>query len=180
MTKLKLLTAALLGSVNPLYTPFANTNAGRKLYMVAAAQATVPANAAAYAGLTWVEIKGVGSVGETGSSTNILTYDTWDTDVIDKAKGMTDAGSPTIELARIPTDTGQIALRAAALTNLKYAFKIEGNDEPEVGGTPSIFYHYGLVGGPTRPNGRNEDFDLEVFTLGLTARETVVQPADAP
>ena len=49
MTKLKTLTAALLGSVNPLYTPFANTNAGRKLYMVAAAQATVPADAAAYA-----------------------------------------------------------------------------------------------------------------------------------
>lgn len=181
MTKLKLLTGALLGSISPLMTPFANTNAGRKLYMYATAVASAPADAAAYAALTpWVEIKGVGEHGETGSSTNILSYDTWDTDVIDKAKGMTDAGSPTIELARIPTDAGQIALRAAALTNLKYAFKIEGNDEPEVGGSPTIIYNYGLVAGPTRPNGRNEDFDLEVFTLGLTARETVVAPADAP
>lgn len=178
--KLKLLTAALLGSAHALRTPFANTNAGRTLWMCATSQPTAPANAAAYAGLTWVQIKGVGEVGETGSSTNILTYDTWDTDVIDKAKGMTDAGSPTIECARIALDDGQIALRAAANTNLKYAFKIEGNDEPEVGGSPSIFYHYGLVSGPTRPNGRNEDFDLEVFTLGLTAKETVVAPADAP
>lgn len=178
MKKLAFLTATLLRV--PMVTPFANTNAASKLFMQAAAVTTTPANEAAWAALTWVEIKGVGSVGEMGTSTNILTYDTWDTDVIQKAKGMTDAGSPTVELARIPLDAGQIALRAAALTNLNYAFKIERNDEPEVGGTPTLIYTLGLVAGPTRPMGRNEDFDLEVFTLGLQVRELVVAPADAP
>lgn len=32
------------------------------------------------------------------------------------------------------------------------------------------------MSGPTRPNGQNEDFDLEVFTLGLVQEEIVVNP----
>lgn len=169
-------------------TAFANSNAGSKLYI-----ATVDsdpdnplvtpdnvANAAAYAAFDWTEVKGVGSHGEIGTQTNILTYDTWADSVTDKAKGMSNAGDPEIELARIPLDPGQIALRIAASTNLKYSFKIERNDAPEVGGTPTIIYNRGLVVGPRRPMGRNEDFDLEIFTLGLVQLETVVAPADAP
>jgi hypothetical protein len=157
----------------------ASTQAGRKLYVCSTPQPT-DLNAAAFAALTWVQVKAVGAHGEAGSNTNILTYDTWDTDVIQKSKGITDAGSPEIELARIPTDAGQIILRAAALTDFNYAFKVEGNDEPEPGGTPTIIYNRGIVTGPKRPMGRNEDFDLEVYTLGLNQREVVVAPADAP
>lgn len=168
-------------------TAFANANAGSKLYI-----ATVNAdpdnpdpqqtalNQAAFEALDWTQIAAVGSHGEVGSQTNILTYDTWDTDVIQKAKGMTDAGSPEIELARVYNDNGQIALRLAAATNLNYAFKIERNDEFEVGGSPTIIYNRGLVTGPRRPMGRNEDFDLEIFTLALQQREIVVDPAAAP
>lgn len=161
---------------------FFNTNAGRKLYICTTPQPAAPANAAAYALLTWVLVGGVGSVGETGSKTNILSYDTWDDDVVLKAKGLTDAGSPTIEVARDAEDAGQNALRAAALTNFNYAFKITGNDAPnaDVGSLPSIRYNYGLVSGPTQPNGRNEDFDLEVFMLGLQSRQITVAPYDAP
>lgn len=176
-TDMKLL-ALLRASCAP---GFFNTNAGKKLYIC-----TTPKpddlDAAAFALLTWVQIKGVGSHGEAGTSTNILTYDTWDTDVAQKAKGISNAGDPTIELSRDPDDAGQVALRAAALTNFNYAFKIEGNDKPtsEVGATPTIIYNRGLVVGPRRPLGRNEDFDLEVFTLGLNQREVVVNPIDPP
>lgn len=156
---------------------FFNTNAGRKLYICTTPQ---PANLtqAAFEGLTYVLISGVGSVGETGSSTNILSYETWDDAVVQKAKGMTDAGSPEIEVARDPNDTGQNALRAAALTNLNYAFKLEGNDKPNTGGTakPTTRYNRGLVAGPKQTNGRNEDFDLEVFTLGLQQLQITVAP----
>jgi hypothetical protein len=156
---------------------FANTNAGRKLFMC-----TTPQPAAltqvAYAALVWLEIKGVGSLGETGSKTNILSYDTWGDDVIQKAKGMTDAGSPEIESAYDPDDAGQNALRAAALTNLNYAFRVDGNDQPNtnVGSKPTIRYNRGLVSGPTQPNGRNEDFVVEKFTLGLQQRQITVPP----
>lgn len=126
--------------------------------------------------LTWVLVGQVGSVGETGLTTNIVTYDTLDTEVTQKAKGISNAGDPTVECARKYDDAGQIAMRAAAKTNFNYAFKLERNDAPDAETTNTIIYNRGLVTGPTRPNGRNEDFDLEVFTLGLQQDEIVVNP----
>jgi hypothetical protein len=155
---------------------FFNTNSGSKLYVCATPQSN-DLTQSQFEGLTWVQVKGVGSHGETGQSTNILTYDTWDTVVIQKAKGMTDAGSPEIELARIPTDPGQTIMRAIAQTNLNYAFKIERNDKNTPNGTGTIRYNRGLVVGPKEPQGRNEDFDLEVFTLGLQQLQITVDPS---
>lgn len=157
-----------------------NTNAGSKLYVCATPQPT-DLNAAGYAALTWVLVSGVGSVGETGDNTNILNYDTWDDEVLQKAKGLTDAGSPEIEVARDPSDAGQDVLRAAAQTNFYYAFKIEGTDVPDANpaSTPTIRYNRGLVAGPREPNGRNEDFDLEIFTLGLVQKQIKVDPVAA-
>lgn len=154
----------------------ANTNAFSKWYVCAIPQNS-PLTLADYSGLAWTEITGVGNVGETGKSTNVLTYNTWDTAVADKAKGVTDAGSPTLEVARDPNDAGQDILRAAGAVgnNNKYAFKQLRADGP-VGGTGTIFYNRGIVGGPTRPNGGNEDFDVEVFTLGFVQEEIIVEP----
>lgn len=156
---------------------FVNTNAGKKVYICATAQ-QADLNATAFAALTWVLISGVGNFGETGDKTNILNYDTWDTQVTQKAKGITNAGDPTLELARIPTDAGQMLLHTAAATNLNYAFKIVGNDLPDADpdSTPTIRYNRGLVSGPTNPNGKNEDFDLEVFSLGLNQKQITVNP----
>lgn len=154
----------------------ANTNAASKIYVCA-----IPQNSnlteADYEGLPWTLIKGVGNLGETGKSTNVLTYNTWDTEVSDKAKGITDAGSPTLEVARDPFDPGQDILREAGKVgnNNKYAFKIQRADG-EIGGTGTIQYNRGIVGGPTRPNGQNEDFDVEIFNLGFVQEEIVVEP----
>ncbi len=173
--KKSVMIAALMGSVFGIPAAFANTNAGSKLYVCATAQQN-DLEQADYEALTWVEIKAVGNYGETGSKTNILTYDTWDTIVTQKAKGITDAGSPTIELARLPTDPGQMILREISRQNLNYAFRTVRNDPAVEGGTGTIIYNRGLVTGPTRPGGKNEDFDLEVFTLGLNQLEIVVNP----
>lgn len=154
----------------------ANTHLLNKFSISTTAQATAPVNAAAYAALTYTLVNGVGSLGETGTRVNMLTYDTWSDAVAQKAKGMSDAGSPELECARIATDAGQILMRTAAAGNIPYAFKIERNDKLTGGGTNSIMYQWGLVGGPSRPEGRNEDFDLEVFQLAFMALETVVAP----
>lgn len=158
-------------------TGYFNSNAGSKLYVCATPQAN-DLNEAAYAALTWVLVGGVGNVGETGNSTNILSYDTWDDAVVQKAKGLTDAGSPEIEVARDPSDAGQDILRTAAQTNFYYAFKIEGTDVPNSNpaSKPTIRYNRGLVAGPREPNGRNEDFDLEIFTLGLVQKQIKTDP----
>lgn len=158
-----------------LLPAYANTNAGSKVYVCAEPQ-QADLDATAYAALTWVELKGVGSFGETGTTTNILNYDTWGTEVTQKAKGISDAGSPDIEVERIPTDPGQIIMRTAANANFNYAIKIERNDKATSGGTPTIIFTRGLITGPRRPQGRNEDFDLEIFGTGLNQKEIVVDP----
>ena len=155
---------------------FANSNAASKLFVCATPQ-NVALVQADYEALSWSEIGGVGSRGETGKSTNILNYDTWGDTVIQKAKGLTDAGSPELECARIANDPGQEILRAAGAVgnNNNYAFKELRADGP-IGGIGTVKYNRGLVGGPKSPGGRNEDFDLEVFTLALQQEEIIVDP----
>lgn len=122
--------------------------------------------------LTYTVITGVGSIGEYGISTNMLSYDALDTLVSKKAKGITNAGDPQIEMARSDKDPGQQAMRAAGAPDYfeAHAFKITKQDG-------SIDYLRGLVAGPSSPGGRNEDFDLHVFTLGLNQAPVHV---DAP
>lgn len=161
-----------------------NTNAGRKLYIActSAGGSTPEAqpttlNQAAFEALDWTEVSDVGSIGQTGTSENVVTYDTLATSVSQKQKGIANAGDPEIEVARSPTDNGQKALRAAALTKYNYAFKIEDADAPDASTTNTIYYNRGIITGPARPNGGNEDFILEVYTLGLNQKEIVVDPA---
>jgi len=153
----------------------ANTNKGRKVFICTTPQ---PADLtkSQYEALTWVEVGNVGSVGESGMNTNVVSYDELATDVTQKQKGISNAGDPTIECARNPSDAGQVALRAAAATKFFYAFKFEDSDAPSANHSNTVYYNRGLIAGPTRPNGRNEDFILEVFTLGLVQKEIVVDP----
>lgn len=162
-----------------LVAAYANSNAFSKLYICATAQPNTLLQSD-YELLTWVEIGSVGSRGEMGKSTNILSYETWGDSVVQKAKGLSDAGSVELEVARIPTDAGQILLRTAGTigNNNIYAFKELRSDGP-VGGVGTVIYNRGLVGGPKRPGGRNEDFDLEIFTLGFLQEEIVVNPSSA-
>lgn len=147
------------------------TQSGDKFYI-----STTPANddlddhaTLGFPGKVYTEVKRVGSIGEFGISTNIVSYDTLGNDVTLKAKGMTNAGDPPIECAEVIDDPGQIAMRAAgAVTNKNnYAFKILRADG-------QVEYLRGLVAGPVQPGGRNEDFRLNVFTLGLNQVPLVV------
>lgn len=154
----------------------ANANAASVIYVCATPQNS-NLQQADYEALTWVQIGSVGSRGEMGKITNVLNYDTWDTTVIQKAKGMTDAGSVDLEVARDPSDAGQDILRSASVVghNSNYAFK-EVRADGTNGNTGTVIYNRGLVIGPRRPGGRNEDFDLEIFTLLFQQAEIVVDP----
>lgn len=155
---------------------FANTNAASKLFVCATPQ-NVELTLGDYEALDWTEIKFVGSIGETGKTTNMLNYDTWGDNVVQKAKGMTDAGSPEVECARDANDPGQLILRAggAVGNNNNYAFK-ELRSDGAAGGLGTVRYNRGLIAGPRYPGGRNEDFDLEIFTLGFQQEPIVTSP----
>lgn len=151
----------------------AQTQSGDKFYISTTAQNNDLDDhpTLGFPGLTYVEVKKVGSIGEFGIATNIVTYDTLDQDVIEKGKGLTNAGDPAIEVAELLADPGQIAMRAAGAVANKdnYAFKILRTD-----GT--VEYLRGLVTGPVTPGGRNEDFRLNVYTLGLNQVPLSIAP----
>ncbi|XMM82963.1 hypothetical protein WG628_11660 [Stenotrophomonas maltophilia] len=152
----------------------AKTNAGSKLYICA-----TPKNAdlteTEFKALTFVEVKKVGNIGERGINTNIVQYNTLDTLVALKGKGITNAGDPQVEVAEDLADPGQVALRAAGAPNVPdaYAFKIERADG-------SIEFLRGLVTGPNVPGGGNEDFILNRFTLGLNQAPITVPAPTTP
>lgn len=125
-------------------------------------------NLAGYEGLDWTQIKNCGMLGESGPSTNLPTYDEFDTVVVQKSKGLTDAGSPTLEVSLNLADDGQNALRAAALPTFVDNVAIKWADLDGV-----IHYQRGLVTGPTAANGRVEDFRTQTFTLGLNQLEII-------
>lgn len=151
----------------------ANTFKGRRLYVCATPQ---PSDLTQYQYdlLSWVEVKHVGSIGEMGTSTGVVSYDELATDVSQKQKAVSNAGDPQIDLARDPADAGQAILRAAGATKYNYAFKIEDSDAPSPGQGVTVYYNRGVVAGPTRPGGRNQDFILERYVIGLNQAEIVV------
>jgi len=134
-------------------------------------------NQAAYEALDWTQVKHVGSIGETGTKDNIVSYDELDSDVTPKGKGISNAGDPPIECARKASDNGQKAMRTAGATKHVYAFKVVDDDMPSGGTNGTTYYNRGLVGGPSKPNGRQENFNLEIYTLGLVQREITVEAA---
>jgi len=145
-----------------------STKKGSKTYVCATAQ-NADLNQTAFEALTWVQVSKVGNVGDFGSESNIVTYDTLDEDVTQKQKGTANAGDLTIEVASDASDAGQDELRTFGVpTNLNnIAVKIERNDMPAGGSTNTIFYSRGVVSGPVLVGGGNDDFDIERFTIGL-------------
>ena len=140
------------------------TQSGNKFYI-----STTPENddltdhaGSGFPSLTYTEVGNVGSLPEVGTDQNIPSYNVLSRAVAMKAKGVADAGGGALECARDDSDAGQVAMTAAAaVTNHnKYAFKIERQDD-------SIDYLRGVVTGPIRSGGGNDDFDLLTFNLGL-------------
>lgn len=156
---------------------YAVTNKGMKISICANPQNGVPLNQAAFAALTYVAIGKVGNRGDLGPDTNIVNYPTLDTSVQYKQKGITDAGDFEIEVAYAAQDPGQLLLRAAALTPWNYAFKIEFNDAPSGVSAGTVVYNAGIVTGPVRGGGGNEDFIVETFTVGFNQLEVVIPVA---
>jgi hypothetical protein len=101
----------------------------------------------------------------------MVVYNTLATSIADKGNGVTDLGSPVIDCSRNIAVGGQVQMRTSgAPTNQNaFALKIERSDTPASGASPKPTRHFirAVVSGPTRPNGGVEDFDLEVFTLGI-------------
>jgi hypothetical protein len=156
------------------------TLAGTKV-SISTAPVTLPLNATEFGALTFTPIGSVGNLGDYGSPANLINYNTLDTEVMSKAKGVEDAGELSIEVARIFDDPGQIALRAAAATKFYYAIKIEYADAPSEDWSNTIMYAVGPVTGPQLLGGGTDDFIRESYSVGFTDQRPIfVAPVETP
>lgn len=141
------------------------TKAGLEFFISNASVADTDLNQAGFEALTWVKVANVGSVPEFGNNEPIATYK--GLDGVKKGKGLNDPGNGDVEMAHKKDDVGQIAMRAAGITDDNYAFKVTLKD-----GT--VDYVRGVISGPRHPSGGDEDFNLEVYALGLEQHLRVV------
>jgi len=135
------------------------------------------ADATAFAALTWVEVPGVGAFPDLGRNEAISTYNTFKK--VEKGKGAPDFGGGDMEVKRISGNAGQIALRTAAAKNLHVAFKVVYDDDTgaDTGDFPATTeYAKGVISGPRRAGGGDEDMLLDIYGLGFTQALTV-EPA---
>lgn len=153
----------------------AGTMKGRKLSICATPQAT-DLNRAAFEALTWVEVKRIGMIGDFGRSDNIVSYDELATEINQKDKGIGDAGSPQVDMRREPNDPGQILMRTAGANKYQYAFKVEDADAASPTESNTVYYFRAVVSGPLHPGGRNQDFLLERYVLGINQVPLVINP----
>lgn len=98
-----------------------------------------------FAGQSWVEIGFVETIGQFGDESSSIKFDSVGAGRTYKLKGNRDAGDISLVCALSYGDYGQAALRGAETTPNNYAFRVDFNDMPSGGTTPSKRYFIGLV-----------------------------------
>lgn len=122
-----------------------------------------------FEGLSYTAVGSIVTCDPTGITQNIVSDSTWDRPVICKGKGEANAGDPNIEFADAASAGMDLMNAAAAYDNTNnYAFKFLWADGSEE-------YNRGLVTGPQRTKGGNEDFKHVIFSLGLQQPPEVVE-----
>lgn len=148
---------------------------GTKVYIAAAVLAE-PADATAYAALSWTEIGDVQSVGDYGDEAQVLTESTLQDSRIFKSKGPRDAGTLAITVLDRPDDAGQLALIAAEGTNYSYPFKVILPNRLTTGGTDQIEYLIGLVTSKRLNVGNTGNIVKRTFNVAVNSKITEVAP----
>lgn len=118
-----------------------SSTAGATLYIATGSGAnSSPADATAYAALTWTAIGEVENLGTFGDVANLITFTAISDSRVRKMKGSYNAGSMEVVCGRDPLDTGQAALVTASGTKYTYNFRVTANDKLDANDTNSIWY----------------------------------------
>lgn len=121
-----------------------NTAAGVKVYIGTTASAT---NQTEFEADSYDEVGTVEDAGEFGDAFNSVTFESLGDGRTQKRKGTADAGDMNLVMAFDGTDAGQQALESALRDTGPddYNFKVELNDTPSGGTSPTTFYFRGKV-----------------------------------
>lgn len=126
---------------------------------------------------TYTRVTSITDIGDFGDAAEVVKVLTIDAGRVAKLKGARDAGSWEFSVTREMADAGQIALRAAAATDLEFNIKIEGPDKPSenVGSKPTTQYLRGLVEEKHKFGDGNAVLS-QTFMVELTAAPVTIAP----
>lgn len=148
---------------------------GAKVF-IAPAAATTPANAAAYAALTWTEVGLVESYGEYGDSSETVRANILSEGRTRKGKGIKDAGDITVTCLHDATDVGQQAMVAAEGTKFRYPIKLQYDNKLNPTGTDEMHYFMGKVMSKRNGGAAANDFVRRTFVIAIDSGITEVAP----
>lgn len=126
---------------------------------------------------SWTEVKAWESMGEVGDQAEIIRTTFINEGRVNKTKGPRDAGSMQNVFGRLTGDAGQAAMEAAQATNENYAFKIEFDDVPSGGATPTTLYFAALVSSEKRAGGGGSSIDKKMYNLEINSNVVEVAAA---
>lgn len=98
------------------------TSAGATLHVSAATPATF--TVAGYGALVWTPVGEVVDLGEFGREYNLVTHNPLANRSTQKFKGSFNEGQIALQLGLDTDDTGQILMKAAAVSDLPYSFRV--------------------------------------------------------
>lgn len=152
------------------------TSTNETKFYIAAAATTVPANAAAYAALTWIEVDFLESLNEYGSQSSAVNFDSLNQGRRRKGKGIRDEGDVTVTVAHVASDLGQQAMVAAEKTPFLYPCKIELNNKPNPTGTNEVHYFTGKVMSARFGGMSTDGVVRRTFVVGIDSNILAVAP----
>lgn len=125
------------------------------------------------------EVGEITNFSEFGASYQTISSNVIGAPAVKKYKGQRDDGELTLTLDRVPSDTGQAALRMALDNTLEdYVFKVELGDKPSgASAKPTRFYIVGKVMSyTTNPGGAN---NMVTATVRIAINGAIVEGAAA-
>lgn len=150
------------------------TNKGAVL-RISTTPVTTALDQAGFDALSYTDIGKVVTRPSFGSTANIISIETLDTEIVEKQKGIESGNDSEIVVRADDADAGQIALRAAAAAQNVYALQFEFNNSLGTNGTTlsGLF----IIGGSGSPGGGNEDFDTENYSAAMTLQRALRKAA---
>lgn len=123
----------------------------------------------------WEEIGEIVNYGEFGRVYQLISHDALNARGTRKLKGQYNDGQLNVQVGRDPQDAGQADAIAARDTDYSYWFKIELNDVPNGGSTPTTFTFEAMVmsyttniGGPNQIIGASMLIEIQSGTITET------------
>lgn len=127
-----------------------------------------------FAAQSWVNIGWLESIGQIGDEATEITFDAIDAARTQKLKGTRNAGNMELVAAVDVDDDGQATLRGAETEDYDYAFRVEFDDMPSGGSSPSYRYFIAKVmSARDQLDGANNVVRLNA-TLGINSNVVVV------